>query len=155
MSSAVQLRDKFHAEVEAMVRGEMAFCPTILGHDTDVIEAIFFDLPDPESFEEAEDYLEAVRDNLDCSGYRIREDLEALFTGIIYTGDLHKFFEKNEDYCDDAVEEYGGFPEMMSDCESVSEVISRAAQVGADRMWRDYMGEIVMCLETILDRLDD
>lgn len=132
-----------------------AHLPRILDNDDDVTNATLALLPDPKAFATVDDYAEAVKDALDLSGHVLREELESLFTGIIYTRDLIEFQAEHEEICDDAIAELGGFSEVMADCDSVSAVICRAADYGADKMWRDAVGEFVYGLDLVLDRLDE
>lgn len=155
MSHATNYRDRFISEAIEEIREHTRHLPSILGDAEDVISETLRILPDPEAFDYTDDYAAAVRDDLDLTGYVLREHLEELFTGIVYTRDLIDFQHDHEDFCDDAIDDLGGFAEVMADATSVSEVITIAAKYGAERMWRDAMGDIVYGLETVLDRLDE
>ena len=153
--SVTDYRDNLKVEIQAEAWEHFAHLPRLLGDDDDVARETLRLLPDPEGFATVDDYAAAVRDDLDLTGHVLREHLEELFTGIIYTRDLIEFQHDHEEVCDDAIAEMGSFAEVMADCETMSEVIGRAAQLGADKVWRDAVGEFVYGLDLALDRLDE
>lgn len=153
--SATDYRDNLKVEIQAEAWEHFAHLPRLLGDDDDVASETLRLLPDPEGFATVDDYAAAVRDALDLNGHVLREALEGLFTGLIYISDLIEFQGDHEEVCDDAIAEMGGFAEVMADCDSVSAVISQAAQLGADKVWRDAVGEFVYGLDLALDRLDE
>lgn len=153
--NATDYRDNLKVEIQSEAWDHFARMPRVIGNDDDVTDATLALLPDPEGFATVDDYAAAVRDDLDLTGYVLREILEGLFDGLTWTRDEVEFQRDHEEICDDAIAEMGSFAEVMADCDTMSEVIGRAAQLGADRMWRDAVGEFVFALEMALDRLDE
>lgn len=153
--NATDYRDNLKVEIQSEAWEHFARMPRLLGDDDDIARETLALLPDPEGFVTVDDYAAAVRDDLDLTGYVLRETLEGLFTGLIYTRDLIEFQHDHEEICDEAIAEMGSFAEVMADCATMSDVICQAAQLGADRMWRDAVGEFVFGLEMALDRLDE
>lgn len=151
--SPVQVADDVVVTIQDTVTWVMRDTPTEIAYDTDAIDAVLNLLPDPEAFDEVSDYLDSVDSALDLDGYQTHEALEACKVSMIYTADLHTFFRENEDVCDEAVNEYGGFSEVMTDCESVSDVICQAAEIGHEYLWRCVVSEIVWDLNVGMARL--
>ena len=148
-------RNMLKVWIQSEAWDHFAHLPRLLGNEDDVTAATLVLLPDPKAFATVDDYAEAVKDALDLSGHVLREELGSLFTGLIYTADLIEFQGDHEEICEEAIDEMGGFDEVLAGCNSVTDVITTAAQYGADKMWRDAVGEFVYGLDLVLDRLDE
>lgn len=153
--SATNYRDNLKVWIQSEAWDRFAHLPRIMADDDDVSRETLRLLPDPEGFVTVDDFAAEVRDRLDLDGYVLRETLEGLFDGITYTRDLIEFQGDHEEICDEAIAEMGTFAEVMADCDSMSEVICRAAELGADRMWREAVEEFMYGLSLALDRLDE
>lgn len=160
-----EFRGDLMARLENCVNEEMVFCPRILGDAGDVMDQITYMLPgtdtytpgdyDGDSLAAAEAWLSDVESDLDVDGYRLREGLESLSGEIIYYSDAAAFWGEYGDYCEDAVNEIGGVAELAVSCDSVSEVVSSAAQWGARLMWRGYVNEVIESVRIALEQARD
>lgn len=153
--NATAYRDDLKVEIQSEAWDSFAHLPRMLGDDDDVARETLALLPDPEGFVTVDDFAAEVRDRLDLTGYVLRETLEGLFDGLAYTRDLIQFQSDHEELCDEAIAELGSFAEVMADCDSMSEVICRAADLGAAKLWRDAVEEFMFGLSMALDRLDE
>lgn len=148
------------SEIHDAIRHEMTFFPEEVAYESDIIDVTLDLLPNPDGFvgindstdEDAIDYLEEVKTSLDLSGSMLRESIEALFSGLVYTADAVEFWQKHEAECDEAVREYGF---ELGDSNSVSEIISRAADYGGMMMLSNKASDICYTLEGVIDRLED
>lgn len=153
------------ARIDDLVNDEMAFCPSILGDAGDVMEQIAYMLPstdtytpgdyDGDALAAAEAWLSDVESDLDVDGYRLREELEGLFDGIIYDDDISDFWDEYSDYCEEAAGEIGGVAELAASCDSVSDIVSDAVQLGAAQMWGEYVSDAAESIRTALEQAQD
>lgn len=142
------------SEIQDIIRHEMTWFPSIVACEDDVTHVVLGLLPDPNSYESARDYLDDVRVELDPVGSMMRESIEGLFTGIIYTADAHKFVDDYSAECDEAAMEYGIFHDV-SECESLSEVITRVADYGGAHMISKLASDLCWLVDGLLDRIED
>ena len=148
------------SEIQDTIRHEMTFFPTEVAHESDVIDVALELVPNPDGFigindapeEDALDYLEDVKTSLDLSGSMLREGIELLFTGLVYTADAMEFCQKYEAECDEGLGEYGYDLGSLS---SLSEIICRAADYGGMIMLSNKASDICYILEGVIDRLED
>ena len=160
-----EFRDDLMERIENGVNEEMVFCPRILGHASDMIEQIRYDMPDTDTYvpgayegdplAAADAWLSDVESDLDVDGYSLRESLEGLFDGIVYNDDAAAFWGEYGDYCEEAVNEMGGVTELAYSCNSVSEIVSSAVQWGATQMWREYVAEVIESVRIALEQARD
>lgn len=160
-----EFRSDLLARIENCVNEEMAFCPSILGDAGDMMEQITYMLPntdtyspgdyDGDSLAAADAWLSDVESDLDVDGYSLREALESLSGEIIYNSDIYAFWDKYDNYCEEAVAEMGGVSELAYSCNSVSDIVSSAVQWGAMQMWREYVGDVVDSVRIALAQARD
>ena len=153
------------ARIENCVNEEMAWCPSIVGDAGDMMYQITYMLPntdtytpgdyDGDSLVAAEAWLSDVESDLDVDGYSLRESLEGLFDGIIYNSDADAFWDKYDNYCEEAVDEMGGVSELAASCDSVSDIVSSAVQLGATQMWQECVNDVVDSVRIALEQSRD
>lgn len=148
------VRDDLIGEIQDMIREEMTWFPTIVAHDSDVIDVTLDLIPDPEGFDTVEEFLDAAESDLDAMGCMLRESIEGLFTGIVYTFDSIDFWREYESECEEAASEYGLMHEA-SEHDSVSDFIVRVADYGALYMLGDKASSICYLVDGILERFKD
>lgn len=165
MRDVNSIRDELVTMIGESVRFEFTHCPSILGHDSDVIEALAYLLPSADAFT-ADDYdgdedaaavawVEDAAGDLDLDGYAAREACEELFDGLVSRSDCNEFYAGYSGYCDDAVDEMGGFAKVAYGCESVQDIIYKAAPYGAYAMWRGYVSNALDRVRCDVERLAD
>lgn len=147
------VRDALVSEIKDVIRHEMTWFPAIVAYESDV-EAVTLDLiPDPAEFDTAEEFLSAAESALDIDGCMLRESIEGLFTGIVYTHDSIEFWREYESECDDAASEYGLLVDM-SEYDSVSDVIVRAADYGGMYMLSNKAWDICEAVRYTLEHIE-
>lgn len=154
-----QLLREVISQFGPVIEVELWHLPAELGYFSDIVDAIRYEMPKVDSWvpysaetddEIAEEFLSEVYDAAHESDL---VDVIAEGGGeLIYTADCVKFYERNMDYCDDTVEEFGGIREM--DLQSVSEAVATAGAWGADRMWREYCTDAVDILQGIIEGVE-
>lgn len=154
-----QLLREVISQFSAVIEVELWHLPAELGYLSDIVDAIRYEMPKADSWapysaetdaEIAEEFLSEVYD-----AARESDLVDVIAEGggeLIYTSDCVKFYERNMDYCDDIVEEFGGIGEM--DIQSVSEAVSTAGIWGANRMWREYCTDAIDILQGIVDGVE-
>lgn len=148
------VRYELIAEIRTMIREEMTWFPAIVAHDSDVIDVTRDLIPDPEGFDTAEEFLDASESDLDVMGYMLRESIEGLFTGIVYTHESIEFWREYESECEEAASEYGLMHEA-SEHDTVSDFIVRVADYGGMFMLSDKASDICYLVDGILERFKD
>src|SRR5699024_798793 len=109
--TARSIHEALCSEIQDIIRGVMTYVPETVGFEDDVTYAVLDLMPDPEGFvgtndaahEDARDYLEALNDALDLSGYVTGEAVEGVRRELIYTADLRRFYEDYTDLCEEAL----------------------------------------------------
>lgn len=156
MTNHTELRDALHAEFTQAIDVAFTLVSTDLGFSDDVLEVALNALPDPVDYDgDAADYIEEVSDNLDLGGYEFREDAEGMMRELIYTADILEYWRENEDACDEAIHEVGGFSEVADGADSIQDVICTAVAYAREAEWRDVIADCVHNLECVLDKWDD
>ena len=162
--TARTIHEALHSEIQDIIREVMAYVPKTVGFEDDVTYTILDMMPDPEAFvgtndeehEDARDYLEALNDDLDLSGYVTREAVEGVRRDLIYTVDIHRFYEDYTDVCEEGMDDiYGNLAEAAQGCDTISDLISRAADAGSYRMWSEMVGDLICNLENMIDRFEE
>ena len=74
---------------------------------------------------------------------------------LIYTADILEYWRGNEDACDEAIHEVGGFSEVADGADPIQDVICTAVAYARDREWREVIGECAHSLECVLDYWED
>lgn len=138
-------------EIEAMIRAEMTWFPAIVAYESDVTAATHELIPNPEGFDTVEEFLDAAESDLDATGSMLRESIEGMFTGIVYTRDSIEFWRENEAECEEAASEYGLMHEA-SEHDSVSDFIVRVADYGGMYMLSNKASDICYLVDDILER---
>lgn len=160
-----EFRDDLMERIENGVNEEMAWCPSIVGDAGDMMEQIAYMLPgtdtytpgdyDGDSLAAAEAWLSEVESDLDVDGYSLREALESLSGEIIYNSDIYAFWDKYDNYCEEAVNEMGGVTELAASCNSVSDIVSSAVQLGATQMWQECVNDVIESVRIALEQARD
>lgn len=156
MTNHSELRDALHTEITQAIEDAFTYVSTDLGFSDDVIEVALSALPDPVDYDgDAADYIEEVSDNLDLSGSAFHDDAEGMIRELIYTADILEYWRENEDACDEAINEVGGFSEVADGADSIQDVICTAVAYARDREWHDVIADCVHNLECVLDKWED
>ena len=161
--TARSIHEALRSEIQDIIRDVMTYVPETVGYEDDVTYTILDMMPDPEAFvgtndaahEDARDYLEALNDALDLSGYVTREAVESVRRELIYTADLRRFYEDHTDMCEEGLADiYGSLAEAAQGCDTIDDLISRAADAGSYRMWSEMIGDLIYDLENMIDCFD-
>lgn len=141
------------SQIQDVIRHEMTWFPMIVAHESDVIDVTLDLIPNPNEFDTAEEYLSAAESALDVDGCMLRESIEGLFTGIVYTHDSIEFWREYESECEEAVSEYGLLIDM-SEYATVSDVIVRAADYGGMYMLSNKASDICVVIGNVLGEIE-
>lgn len=162
--TARTIHEALHSEIQDIIREVMTYVPETVGFEDDVTYTVLDMMPDPEAFvgtndeehEDARDYLEDLNDALDLSGYVTCEAVESVRRELIYTADLHRFYEDYTDTCEEAMNDiYGNLAEAAQGCDTIDDLISRAADAGSYRIWSEMIGDLIGNLENMIDRFEE
>lgn len=162
--TARSIHEALHSEIQDIIREVMTYVPETVGFEDDVTYTVLDMMPDPEAFvgvndeehEDARDYLEALNDALDLSGFAAREAVESVRRELIYTADLHRFYEDYTDMCEEAMNDiYGNLAEAAQGCDTIDDLISRAADAGSYCMWTEMVGDLINTLENMVYRFEE
>lgn len=163
MRTAANFRDELKSLIEESVRFEFTFCPTVLGHDSDVIGVLVDLLPcvdtytagdyDGDGATAAAEWVETAASDLDLTGHAALEACEMLFDGLVYHSDCSEFYLEYPAYCNSAVDDMGGYSELANGADSVRGIIDSAANTGAHAMWREYVSDALLRVDCDLERL--
>ena len=140
-------------EIASVIRHEMTWFPAIVADEFDVIDVTLDLIPAAEEFDTAEEFLSAADSALDVDGHMLRESIEALFTGIVYTHDSIEFWREYESECEEAVSEYGLMHDMDS-YDTVSDFIARVADYGGMYMLSNKASDICTVIGNILEQIE-
>lgn len=140
-------------EITRAIRSEMTWFPAAVAYESDVTEVTLDLIPAAEEFDTAEEFLSAAESALDVDGCMLRESIEGLFTGIVYTHDSIEFWREYEGECEDAASEYGLLVDM-GEYDSVSDVIVRAADYGGMYMLSNKASDICTVVGNILEEIE-
>lgn len=140
-------------EITSVIRHEMTWFPAIVAYESDITAVTLDLIPAAEEFDTAEEFLSAAESALDVDGCMLRESIEGLFTGIVYTHDSIEFWREYESECEEAVSEYGLMHEA-SEHDTVSDFIVRVADYGGMYMLSNKASDICAVIGNVLEQVE-